>query len=41
MDLEDSHKHEIKVMQDQLHMEMEEKVKKLKAMHLVIFFYFP
>ena len=34
--LEESHKNEMKVMQDRLHLEMEEKVKKLRKMHLVI-----
>ena len=33
---EESHKHEMKVIQDRLHLEMEEKVKKLKKMHLVL-----
>ena len=33
--LEESHKGEMKLMQDRLHLEMEEKVKKLRAMHLV------
>ena len=33
--LEESHKVEMKIMQDRLHLEMEEKVKKLRAMHLV------
>ncbi|XP_065052482.1 centrosomal protein of 290 kDa-like [Rhopilema esculentum] len=31
---EESHKHEMKVIQDRLHLEIEEKVKKLKKMHL-------
>ena len=33
--VQESHKNEMKVMQDRLHLEMEEKVKRLKAIHLV------